>query len=98
MNDEQQNLAFRFAHVVLPAYATDCEPWEWHQDECRRFFAIQEWNVGSICVCVAGQQTHHGHVTRWLHVSGEDTFTKSTRRQLMEALKDAGHLLDSLAR
>jgi hypothetical protein len=97
MNDEQQNLAFRFAHVALPAYATDCEPWEWHEDAWRRFFAIQEWNVGSICVSVAGEQTHHGNVTRWLQVGGEDKFTKSSRRHLMEALELAGQLLDSLA-
>ena len=44
------------------------------------------------------EQTHHGQVTRWLYVGGEDTFTKSNRRQLMEALDHAGHLLDSLAR
>jgi hypothetical protein len=75
-----------------------CEPWEWHDDDWRRFSTVKQWNIGSICVRVAGEQTHHGQVTRWLHVGGDDNFTKSNRRHLMEPLDDAENLLHGIAR
>lgn len=94
---EEQMLAYRFAHVALPDDATDCGPWQWHGgNDWRRYFLTREWNVAGIWVSVAGEQRHHGDVERWMHVGGEDQCTGSDRRRLIEALRDAGRLLDSL--
>jgi hypothetical protein len=57
---------------------------------------VKRWKVASVCVSVSGEQTHHGELKHWLHVGGDDQFTPSDRRPLMQALTDAGELLDSL--
>jgi hypothetical protein len=93
---EEQALALRFAHVPLPPDATDCEAWQWHADAWRRFFLVKEWNIGGIWVSVAGEQTEYGDVRRWMHVGGEDACRGSDRHTLIEALEEAGQLLDSL--
>jgi len=97
-NDDEQGLALRFAHIALPNDAIDCEPWEWHADAWRRFFAVKDWHVAGVSVGVAGEQTHRGVVTRWIYVGGEDQFTSSGRHRLMQALTDGGELLDHLER
>jgi hypothetical protein len=96
-SDDEQALAFRFAHVSLPEEAIDCEPWHSHGDEdWRRVFLIREWEIEGIWVSVAGEQSHDGQVRRWLHVGGEDRCTSSDRQRLIAALVEAGRLLDSL--
>jgi hypothetical protein len=68
--DEQQALAYRFADVALPAEATDCYPWGCYgEDDWRRGFLVREWDVAAIWVSVAGEQDHHGTVSRWLHAT-----------------------------
>jgi hypothetical protein len=90
-------LDFRFAHVALPSDAVECQPWHRHgENDWRRFFLTREWNISEVWVSVAGEQDHHGEVKRWLHVGGEDHCSTSDRRELIAALTDAGHLLDSL--
>ena len=96
LTDAQQILAYRFAHVALPIYATDCDPWEWFGDAWKRYFTVKEWNVAGLWVSVGGEQTQHGLVTRWLHVGGEDQCSTSDREELIAALVDAGKLFDSL--
>ena len=98
LSDDERALAYRFAHVPLPADAVDCSPWHWHGgDDWRRHLIIREWAVGGIWVCVAGEQTHRGEVWRWLHVGGEDQCTAVHRKQLIAALAEAGDLLESLS-
>jgi hypothetical protein len=46
---------------------------------------------------VAGEQGHHGKVTRWVHVGGDDQCTGSDRRDLIIDPTSAGRLLDSLS-
>jgi hypothetical protein len=96
---EEQALAFRFAHLPLPDGVTSCDPWLAHgQDDWRRLFVIREWEIAGLWVSVAGEQDHHGNVTRWLHVGGDDQCRSSDRQRLILALVEAGRLLDSLIR
>jgi hypothetical protein len=67
-------------------------------DDWRRPFLTREWEVAGLWVSVAGEQDHHGDVTRWVHVGGEDQCTGSDRGHLIAALTDAGTLFDSLVR
>ena len=96
LDSNEQATALRFAHVALPPDATECEPWVLHAGEWRRFFLVREWNIGGIWVSVAGDQSEHGDVRRWMHVGGEDECKGSDRRALIAALHAAGQLLDSL--
>jgi hypothetical protein len=97
LTDEQQSLAFRFAALALPLDATDCDPWEWHgAGDWRRYFLTKEWDVSGLWVSVGGEQNHFGKVKRWLHVGGEDQCDDSDRHQLIDALTEAGKLLDGL--
>ena len=96
-NVNEQSLALRFSHVALPDDAVDCEPWEWHANAWRRFFSVRDWHVGAVSVGVAGEQTHRGHIRRWVYVGGEDQFALADREPLIRALIDAGKLLDSLS-
>jgi hypothetical protein len=96
-NTDEQSLAYRFASLALPDDATDCGAWQWHGgDDWRRPFTVREWEVVGVWVSVAGEQNHHGSVTRWVHVSGEDQCNPTDRSRLISALIDAGSLLDSL--
>jgi hypothetical protein len=91
------NLPYHFADVAIPAHATDCGAWSRHgDDDWRRPFLIKEWEIAGLWVSVAGEQDHHGKVTRWLHVGGHDQCTTSDRQDLIAALTAAGELLDSL--
>ncbi len=97
--EDQQQLAYRFAHLLLPLDAVACEPWESvgdDDDDWRRFFITREWDVTGICVSVGGEQNHRGDVTRWMHVGGEDQCSTSQRSALISALLAAGSLLDAL--
>ena len=97
LTDEQQTLAYRFAELALPIDATECDPWEWHgAQDWRRYFLTRDWDVGGIFVTVGGEQNHHGDVVRWLHVGGSDQCEGSDRRALIDALVNAGDLLDRL--
>jgi hypothetical protein len=97
LSDEEQTLAYRFAHVALPEDAIGCDPWEWHGgQDWRRYFLTREWDVNGIWVSVAGEQNHHGDVKRWMHVGGEDQCTTSDRQRLIAVLIEAGRLLDAL--
>jgi hypothetical protein len=97
LTDEQQWLAFRFAAVALPLDATGCDPWEWHSPEdWRRYFLTREWDVDGLCVSVGGEQNHLGKTSRWLHVGGDDHSDSSDRHELVDALKEAGRLLEEL--
>ncbi len=93
---EQREVSFRFAHVLLPDYVVDCEPWEWHGDAWRRLFTVKEWQIGAILVTVSGEQTHQGDLTVWLYIGGEDQFAQMEHRLVTQALKDAEQLLESL--
>jgi hypothetical protein len=80
-----------------PRYAMACEPWETHAGTVRRLFTVREWRVGHVRVSVGGEQTSDGAVSHWLFVTGDDEFTSSSdRERLIEALHDAGKLLDAL--
>ena len=97
LSEDEQALAYRFAHVALPEDATACDPWEWHGGEdWRRYFLTRDWDVNGIWVSVAGEQDHLGTVTRWMHVGGEDQCTASDRKHLIAVLLEAGQLLDRL--
>jgi hypothetical protein len=97
LSADEQALAYRFSHVPLPDDAISCDPWDWHGGlDWRRYFLTREWDVNGVWVSVAGEQDHHGTVTRWMHVGGEDQCTSSDRRRLIVALVEAGQLLDSL--
>jgi hypothetical protein len=97
LTEDQQQLAYRFAALALRADATGCDPWEWHGDlDWRRYFVTREWDVGGVWVSVGGEQSHRGHLTRWLHVGGEDQCDGADRHQLIQALTDAGELLEGL--
>ena len=85
-----------FAHVHLPDYVSDCEPWEWHGDVWRRLFTVQEWRVGTVLVAVTGEQTHHGDVTLWIYVGGEAELSNPEGSQLIAALLNAQELLAQL--
>ncbi|MBJ7340967.1 hypothetical protein [Mycolicibacterium sp.] len=96
-NTDVQILAYFFADLALPADAIDCGPWGWHGvDDWRRGFLTWERDVAAISVTVAGEQNHHGEVTRWLHVSGDGECTARERQQLIATLATAGELFDSL--
>jgi hypothetical protein len=87
-----------FADVPRPAEAIECGPWRKRgEQDFRRGFLVKEWDVAGIWVSVAGEQDHRGKVTRWVHVGGDDRCAASDRRQLIAALTNAGHLLDSLS-
>ena len=96
LNDNEQTLALRFSHVLLPDYVADCEPWEWHNGAWRRFFTVKEWQVNAVLVTVSGEQTHHGDVEVWVYVGGEEQLTGRARRCLTNALIEAGALLDEI--
>lgn len=97
LTDDEQRLAFRFAHVPLPADATACDPWEWHGElDWRRYFLTREWEIAGLWISVAGEQNHHGEISRWMHVGGDDQCSTSDRRDLIAALIEAGQLLDGL--
>ena len=55
------------------------------------------WEVAGIWVEVAGEQDHHGRITRWMHVGGEDQCDTSDRGLLITALTEAGALYDALS-
>ena len=94
----EQRLAFRFARVPLPEDAIACDPWSEHgEDDWRRYFLIREWQAADIWVEVAGEQDHHGQVTRWVHVDGEGQCDATQRVQLIEAITEAGQLYELLA-
>jgi hypothetical protein len=92
----QREISFRFAHVLLPDYVFDCEPWEWHGSVWRRLFTVKEWHVGAMLVAVSGEQTHLGEVTLWLYVGGEEQMAPLQPGQLALALLDADDLLTRL--
>jgi hypothetical protein len=97
LTHDQQVLAYRFAALALPPDATECDPWEWHgAQDWRRYFLTKDWDIGGIFVTVGGEQNHHGGVIRWLHVGGSDQCDGADRRDLIDALTDAGKLLDGL--
>jgi hypothetical protein len=97
LTDEEQALAYRFAHVPLPMDAICCDPWTWHgPHDWRRFFLTREWEVNGIWVSVAGEQNHRGGITRWMHVGGDDQCSTSDRTDLIVALVEAGRLFDDL--
>lgn len=97
LTDDEQQAAYRYAHLELPVDAIDCDPWYWHGgDDWRRYFVTREWDVSGLWVSVAGEQDHDGKITRWLHVGGDDQCSTSDRGELIAALVDAGRLLDSL--
>ena len=81
-NSDEQALAYYFADVVCPGEAIECGAWGLRGErDWRRGFLIKEWDVAGIWVSVAGEQDHHGKVTRWVHVGGEDRCTGSDRRR-----------------
>jgi hypothetical protein len=98
LNDREQELALRLAHVLLPDYVDDCEPWEWHDGAWRRLFTVKEWQVGAVLVAVSGEQTHCGDVELWVYVGGEEQLVGTARQRLTDALIQAGQLLDGIGR
>jgi hypothetical protein len=98
LNDDEQRLAYRFAHLPLPDDAVACDPWSIHgEDDWRRYFLSRAWDVAGIWVEVAGEQDHYGNVTRWMHVGGEDQCSTSDRVLLLAAIAEAGELYDALS-
>ncbi|TPG35847.1 hypothetical protein [Mycolicibacterium hodleri] len=96
--DEQQ-LAYRFAHLPLPNDAVSCDPWSSHgEGDWRRYFLTRVWDIAGIWVEVAGEQNHHGEITRWLHIGGEGQCDTSDRERLIAAITEAGELYDQLHR
>jgi len=97
LTSDEQVLAYRFAHLALPADASGCDPWVCHgHGDWRRYFVTQEWDVGATFVSVGGEQNHHGEIRRWLHVVGEDHLDKADRLRLTEAMENGRRLLDGL--
>lgn len=97
LTDFEQQLAYRFAHLLLPEDAVRCDPWFWHgDDDYRRYFLTRDWDVEGIWIEVAGEQNHRGEVTRWMHIGGEDQCDTSDRMRLIAVLVEAGELYDSL--
>jgi hypothetical protein len=97
LTDDEQDLAYRFAHVALPEDAVACDPWASHgEQDWRRYFLTREWDVNGIWVSVAGEQNQDGEITRWMHVGGEDQCDTSERAELIAALIEAGQIFDAL--
>jgi hypothetical protein len=97
-NTNEQLLAAYFADVARPDEATECGPWRKRgEHDWRRGFLVKEWEVAGLWVSVAGEQDHHGNVTRWVHVGGEDRCSASERRLLIAAVTRAGELLEELS-
>jgi hypothetical protein len=96
-HDERRSRELLLSHVTLPEDVVDCESWEWNDGAWTRLFTLREWQVGAISIAVSGEQNHHGALSSWLHLSGEDQLNGSDHQRLMEALADARRLLDSLS-
>jgi hypothetical protein len=94
---DEQALAYRFAHVQLPLDAVACDPWTEHGDGgWRRYFLTRDWQIGDVWVEVAGEQNHHGAISRWMHLVTEGDCSTSDWPLLIAALVEAQQLFEAL--